>query len=194
MPKILNIVLAAGMAFSTTVVGRATALSGNPSDATQDATQPTLPAPDKSTSPPTTGKSQNANPEAPGATVTPRKKRRAAPTNSAAAPSDTPKKIIVRQGGVREPSAQIVTDMDPAEATRKREESEKLLSAADESLKRLADRSLSEQQQETVSQIDHYMTVARSALKEGDISRGHTLALKANLLALDLAKQERGQH
>jgi hypothetical protein len=78
--------------------------------------------------------------------------------------------------------------MNPAEATRKRAESQRLLIAADESLKRLAGRTFDEQQQETVSQIDHYMAVARSALKEGDISRAHTLALKANLLAEDLAK------
>jgi hypothetical protein len=32
--------------------------------------------------------------------------------------------------------------------------------------------------------------VARSALKEGDISRGHTLALKASLLAQDLEKHQ----
>jgi len=109
---------------------------------------------------------------------------------TASSPSATgsPKKIVVRQGGVREPSAQIVTDMDPAEATRRREDSERLLNLADENLKRLADRSLNEQQQETVLQIDHYMVVARSALKEGDISRGHTLALKASLLAADIAR------
>jgi len=111
-----------------------------------------------------------------------------APATSGPGGSEAPKKIVVRQGGVREPSAQIVTDMDPAEATRRREDSERLLGLADENLKRLANRLLTGQQQETVSQIDRYMTVARSALKEGDISRGHTLALKANLLAVDLAK------
>ena len=94
----------------------------------------------------------------------------------------------MRQGGAREPAAEIVTGMDPAEATRKREDSERLLRGAEESLQRLAGRALTDQQRETVSQIDHYMTVARSALKEGDISRGHTLAVKANLLASDTAK------
>jgi hypothetical protein len=101
---------------------------------------------------------------------------------------EAPKKTVVRQGGVAEPSAQIVTDMDLAEAARRREDSERLLNLADENLKRLVERALTEQQQETVSQIDRYITVARSALKEGDISRGHTLALKANLLAVDLVK------
>jgi hypothetical protein len=102
--------------------------------------------------------------------------------------TEAPKKTLVRHGGASEPSAQIVTDLDPAEAARKREDSERLLSAADKSLQRLTGRALTEQQQETVSQIDRYMTVARSALKEGDIARGHTLAVKASLLAADMAK------
>jgi hypothetical protein len=111
-----------------------------------------------------------------------------AQATSGPAGSEAPKKVVVRQGGVSEQSAQIIPDMDPAEAIRKREDSERLLGLADENLKRLAGRALTEQEQDTVSHIDRYMTVARSALKEGDISRGHTLALKANLLAADLAK------
>jgi hypothetical protein len=115
--------------------------------------------------------------------------RRPAQTTSPPA-TDAPKKTLVRQGGASEPSAQIVTDMDPAEAARKREDSERLLSAADESLQRMTGRAFTERQQETISQIDRYITVARSALKEGDIVRGHTLALKANLLAQDLEKHQ----
>jgi len=94
----------------------------------------------------------------------------------------------VRQGGAAEPSAQIVTGMTLQEAIAQRQDAEKSLDAADENLRRLLGRPLDAQQEETVSQIHNYMGRARSALREGDISRGHTLAVKANLLAEDLVK------
>ncbi|MGA9527911.1 MAG: hypothetical protein WBS24_07345 [Terriglobales bacterium] len=99
-----------------------------------------------------------------------------------------PKKVVVRRGGASEPSAQIVTGMTPQEALARQQEAEKALDAADESLKRVLGRPLDAQQEETVSQIHNYIGHARSALKEGDISRGYTLAVKANLLAEDLVK------
>lgn len=94
----------------------------------------------------------------------------------------------MREGGASEPTAQIVTGMSADEANRQRQESEKWLTSAEENLNRLDGRTLDAQQQETVSQIHNYVGGARSALKEGDISRGHTLALKASLLAEDLVK------
>lgn len=103
-------------------------------------------------------------------------------------PQKTPRKIVVREGGASEPTAQIVTGMSADEANRQRQESEKWLTSAEENLNRLDGRTLDAQQQETVSQIHNYVGGARSALKEGDISRGHTLALKASLLAEDLVK------
>jgi hypothetical protein len=104
------------------------------------------------------------------------------------ASSSEPKKVVVRQGGAAEPSAQIVTGMTLQEAIAQRQDAEKSLDAADENLRRLLGRPLDAQQEETVSQIHNYMGRARSALREGDISRGHTLAVKANLLAEDLVK------
>jgi hypothetical protein len=116
-------------------------------------------------------------------------KRRAAGRRvSAPAPEGAPRKIVVREGGANEPTAQIVTGMPPEEATRQRQRAEELLTSTGESLKRIAPRTLDARQQETVSQIHHYMEGARSALKEGDIARAHTLAVKANLLADDLDK------
>ncbi len=103
-------------------------------------------------------------------------------------PPKKPQKIVVREGGADEPEAQIVTGMTIQEASTERRETERFLDAADENLKRVAGRTLDEQQQATISQIHNYAERARSALKEGDISRGHTLALKANLLADDLVK------
>ena len=100
-----------------------------------------------------------------------------------------PKKILVRHGGVDEPTAQIVPGMPAEEANRQRGDAEKSLRTTDETLKRIATVALNGQQQETVSQIHNYMDGARSALKEGDIARAHTLAIKAGLLAEDLARR-----
>ena len=84
--------------------------------------------------------------------------------------------------------AQIVPGMPLEEAQRQRQQSEDLLAAAESDLKTLASRNLNSSQQETVSQIRHYMDVAREALKDGDIQRAHTLAQKAELLSNDLVK------
>jgi len=104
-------------------------------------------------------------------------------------PSATPpRKIVVRQGGVDEPVAQIVPGMSAEEAARLRREAEQRLNAAAEALTQIDSHKVDSGQQETVSQIHNYMAGAGAALKEGDISRAHTLALKADLLAEDLAK------
>ena len=87
-----------------------------------------------------------------------------------------------------EPAAQIVTGMAPEEASRERQNTEQSLNSTGEALKRLAARTLDAAQLETVSQIRHYTDEARTALKEGDISRARTLAVKANLLADDVEK------
>jgi len=108
--------------------------------------------------------------------------------SSLSVPEGTPRKTVVRQGGVDEPKAQIVTGMTPEEASRQRQRAEQSLTTTVETLERIDPQVLSAQQQETVSQIHNYMEGARSALKEGDISRAHTLAMKAALLAEDLAK------
>ena len=104
-------------------------------------------------------------------------------------PSDgEPRKIVVRQGGAQEPSAQIVPGMLPGEAAKQRQGAEEMLVSADDRLKQLAGRTLDAARQETVAQIRNYMEKARSALNDGDTQRGHTLALKAYLLADDLVK------
>ena len=95
---------------------------------------------------------------------------------------------MVREGGAKEPAAQIAPGMTPAEATRQRQDAEQWLASADGQLKQLAGRALDARQQETVAQIRNYMEGARSALKEGDVHRANTLAEKAHLLAEDSAK------
>jgi len=113
-----------------------------------------------------------------------RKKRR----KRTAAPSGAPRKIVVREGGAREPAEQIVPGMTPAEAAQQRQNAERWLTSTDGQLKQLAVRSLNPQQQETVGQIRNYMEGARGALREGDVRRASTLAEKAHLLSDDLVK------
>jgi len=114
-------------------------------------------------------------------------KNRARAAKDAIPPTGTPKKTVVRQGGVAEPTAQIVAGMTAEEADRQRREAELLLSTTEEKLKEIAPRQFDTQQEETVAQIHNYMEGSRTALKQGDVSRAHTLALKAGLLADDLA-------
>jgi hypothetical protein len=104
------------------------------------------------------------------------------------APDGGPRRVVVREGGASEPTAQIVPGMTLAEAASQRQNAERLLSSADERVKQLAERMPDLRQQETVGQIRDYMDGARSALNEGDVRRANTLALKAHLLAEDLAK------
>lgn len=99
-----------------------------------------------------------------------------------------PRKVVVRRGGALEPSAQISPGIPPEVALKQRQKAEEMLVAAEDRLKLLAARTLGAPQYETTTQIRNYMEKARSALREGDTQRGHTLALKAYLLADDLVK------
>jgi hypothetical protein len=99
-----------------------------------------------------------------------------------------PRKRVVREGGAIEPPAKIVPGLTPQEAGQQRQTAEDLLSRTEENLKQLAGRTLDSPRQETVAQIHNYVEGARSALKDGDTQRAHTLALKAHLLADDLLK------
>jgi len=104
------------------------------------------------------------------------------------APAGEPRKVVVREGGAVEPPAQIVPGLPPQQASQERQNAVELLSSTEENLKQLSGRILDSRQQETVAQIHNYVDGARSALKDGDTQRAHTLALKAHLLADDLVK------
>ena len=114
--------------------------------------------------------------------------RRHAGKKRAIAAHGSPQTVIVRHGGADEPTAQIVTGMAPQEANRQRQHAEQLLRSTGETLKGADSGAFDGVQQETLSQIHNYMEGARLALKGGDISRGHMLAVKAGLLANDLVK------
>ena len=82
----------------------------------------------------------------------------------------------------------MVPGMTPEQATRKRQNTEKLLLETENALPRLQSRSLNGTQQETLQQIRNYIDGSRSALNISDLQRAYTLALKAHLLSDDLLK------
>lgn len=202
--------LAIALWLSFTVAGMACGQQ-EPAGANSGAQAPAAPAPKESapaqqapgaTSPPATDNpqtpaaEQKAHESAPnkktdvsgaGATARTTRKRHKH-TVSVSPPDGGPRKVVVREGGAKEPTAQIVPGMSPAEATRQRQTAERLLGSTDERLKQLAGRTLNAHQQETLGQIRNYTDGARTALKEGDVHRANTLAQKAHLLAEDLVK------
>ena len=115
-------------------------------------------------------------------TIKKRRKRTTPP------PDGAPLKIVVREGGAKEPAAQIAPGLTPSEQARQRRSAEQLLSSTDDQLRQLTLRTLNARQQETVDQIHNYMAGARSALKDGDLRRASTLAEKAHLLSDDLLR------
>jgi hypothetical protein len=117
-----------------------------------------------------------------------RKRRSRAHKPGTVTPDGEPRKVVVHRGGASEPIAQILPGITLEEASHQRENSEQLLASAESNLKQLAARTLNPNKQEMFVQIRHYMDGARSALKESDTQRAHTLALKAYLLSDDLVK------
>ncbi len=117
-----------------------------------------------------------------------RKRRSHTHKPSTATPDGEPRKTVVHQGGASEPIAQILPGITLEEASHQRENAEQLLASTESNLKQLAARTLNPNQQEMFVQIRHYIEGARSALKESDTQRAHTLALKAYLLSDDLVK------
>jgi hypothetical protein len=126
--------------------------------------------------------------EGPPARKVAKKRRRVRKSAPKPTPAGQPRKVVVREGGAKEPSAQIVPGLAPQEADQQRQHAVELLASTEENLKRLSGRTLDSRQQETVAQVHNYADGARSALREGDTQRAHTLALKAHLLADDLVK------
>jgi hypothetical protein len=99
-----------------------------------------------------------------------------------------PNKVVVPEGGAKEPPTQIAPGLAPDEAARDRREADQWLSSTDAQVKVLAGRNLSVPQQTTLGQVRNYLVGARAALQENDMRRAHTLALKAHLLSDDLIK------
>jgi hypothetical protein len=73
-------------------------------------------------------------------------------------------------------------------ASQAQQSTTELLDSTEKNLRGLT-RSLSSDEQNTVTQIRSYVTQARSALKDQDFERAHNLALKAHQLVDVLIKQ-----
>jgi hypothetical protein len=110
---------------------------------------------------------------------------------SSAETASAPRKVVVRNGGTKEPTTTITSGLSPAELQRANQQALAWLDSTDGALQGLAGRSFTPDQQETVTQIHNYMKGARTALTDGDIRRASTLALKAHWLSDDLLRQPR---
>jgi hypothetical protein len=142
--------------------------------------QESTPAPAES---PTQTAPPNTQPPAP-AKKHHHKKKKPAP------PGDAPTKIIVRNGGATEPTAQISPGgLSKQQASSQSQNTTQLLAGTNTNLQKLSGRQLSPAQQDTVKQIRTYMDQAKAATDTGDVQRAHNLAFKAHLLSDDLVKQ-----
>jgi hypothetical protein len=75
-----------------------------------------------------------------------------------------------------------------ANEQQQRSSTEQLTAATEENLKKIAGRPLGASQQQTLSQVKQFMEQSKAAIAEGDVERGHDLAMKARLLSDELIK------
>jgi len=87
-----------------------------------------------------------------------------------------------------ENSGQLTVSLSNIEAARRRQETAQLLAVTDGELKGIT-RPLSSDEQSIVLQIRGYMQQSQKAEKDGDLELARNLAVKAKLLADDLAKR-----
>ncbi|MGE5205204.1 MAG: hypothetical protein ACM3PW_06285 [Chlamydiota bacterium] len=100
-----------------------------------------------------------------------------------------PKRIVVRRGGTSDTGGQLEPGVPRPEANHQRQATEQMLQSTDASLKKIADRKLTPDQQDMVRQITFYMQQSRSANEEGDLGRARNLAVKARQLCDALTRQ-----
>jgi hypothetical protein len=98
----------------------------------------------------------------------------------------SPPKVIVKDGGSDEPIVQLKNDTPPAKASNELLSTEQLRLVTEDNLKKIADRQLTAKQQEMVNQIKQFMDQSKAAVADGDLERGHNLAMKARLLSDEL--------
>lgn len=100
-----------------------------------------------------------------------------------------PSKVVVRNGGAKEGSAQLTPAVNPAQANSQRANTASLLAATDANLKRVAGRQLTPAQKSMVDEINTYMQQAKAAAASADTNRAQILAYKAHLLSDELARK-----
>lgn len=97
-------------------------------------------------------------------------------------------KVVVRNGGAKDQSAQLSPGMSKEQERHSRETTVQLLAATDANLKSIAGRPLTSAQQSVLGQIHAYIQQSKEASDSGDVARAHTLAYKAHLLSDELRK------
>lgn len=98
-------------------------------------------------------------------------------------------KVVVKNGGARDNSAQIAPAISKEQEQKARANTAQLLASTDANLKSLTGRQLTPAQQGMADQVRSYVRQAKSAADSGDFPRARTLANKALLLSGELAKK-----
>jgi hypothetical protein len=102
-----------------------------------------------------------------------------------------PKKVIVRQGGISEPSVQLAGSASGDQKSHAQETANQMLESTKANLKKIAGHQLSTNQQDMVSQARQFMEQSKAASDAGDLDRARTLAWKAQLLSEELVKPDK---
>jgi hypothetical protein len=102
-----------------------------------------------------------------------------------------PARVIVRQGGISEPSIQLAGGATGDQKSHARDTANQMLESTNANLKKIAGRQLSANQQDMVTQTRQFMAQAKAAVDDGDLERARTLAWKAQLLSEELVKPEK---
>jgi len=110
------------------------------------------------------------------------------PDQKPAAKADAPDTVVVSNGGTGDPKVQLSPELTKQQATNQRKNVDQLLASTEGNLKALSERRLNSDQQDMVRQIRMYVEQAKQAAASSDLQRAHNLALKASLLADELAK------
>jgi hypothetical protein len=111
-----------------------------------------------------------------------------AQTTAAASTNCPPPKVIVRQGGTKEPSIELVGGAGGSQAAELRDTDNRILKTAEDNLAKLAGRTLDSNQQDTVNQIRQFVNESKAAIAAGELERARTLASKAQQLSQDLVQ------
>jgi hypothetical protein len=138
----------------------------------------------------TTGEKASPPPKPPVLKHRKRKVHHHSPAKTSVSNSNgDPGKVVVRNGGAKEGSAQLAPAVNPAQAKSQRANTASLLAATDANLKRVAGRQLTPAQQSMVDEINTYIQQARAAAASADTDRAQTLAYKARLLSDELTRK-----
>ncbi|HEY1657263.1 MAG TPA: hypothetical protein VGG14_02880 [Candidatus Sulfotelmatobacter sp.] len=93
----------------------------------------------------------------------------------------------MKNGGADESPVELKGDTPPAKASNDLLSTEQLHLVTEGNLKKIAGRQLTADQQEMLNQIKQFMDQSKAAVADGDLERGHNLAMKARLLSDELA-------